>query len=137
MNFAVNGGAQQEGFTHAACLQTVDVRDRVAYGPADFVAPWATTCLLVHPSPMTETYLGLFETGCYTHPGRAVAYHADHFPELNRCTGAHQYRALREQQIENPRPRGRTQRKTTGCIWNGVYFTWPRRLPRQTNRPRL
>jgi len=74
MNFAVNEGAQQRGPYASACFQTVDVRDRAVFGPADDIAPWAKTCLLVHPSPMTETYSGWSRPDGVPHPSRADVY---------------------------------------------------------------
>jgi hypothetical protein len=72
MNFVAKSEAQQH--RGPISLQTLDVRDRAACGPSDHVAPWATACLLVQPSPMTESYAGLFETGWKPNPGRADSY---------------------------------------------------------------
>ena len=74
MSFAAKGAALQQGLTQPVCLQTLDVRDRAAYGPPEFVAPWAKTCLLVRPSPLTVSYIGLFETGWMPSAGRPDAY---------------------------------------------------------------
>src|SRR5262245_36490486 len=52
----------------------LDVRERPAYGPREYIAPWARACLVVDPSPLTVSWAGLFETGWKPNCGRADSY---------------------------------------------------------------
>lgn len=75
MSFVVDEAVQQRALTHPACLLPVDVRDRPAYGPPDFVAPWAKTCLVVHPVPTdADTNLKVLLFGWEPNGGREDAY---------------------------------------------------------------